>query len=226
MEKEELTSEKKQNKSILPKNDNKPQEQQDQRKSRALRLLACSPDTDDEINLESLISHSVAHRAVTSEDYGSVPDTEGKQPRKKRRRTRSSLTSSALPALRYDPASAPLLRTRTRTRTKQQDSAKPSLSTILSKIPPQLLQVAQQPLVRGAAFTLGGVSGNIGFVTRARRLVYQILEGTADLTDKWEDQVFPSSTEYNHGVQNAIVKIPGSKQALPPVICPHCRSAI
>ncbi|KAF9485638.1 hypothetical protein BDN70DRAFT_534900 [Pholiota conissans] len=165
--------------------------------SRALRLLACSPDTDDFVDLESLIPLTVISTAV--ED-----DAEAVDPPKKKRRGRPPKKAPAAPsheALVQPPR---------------------SLAAALAEIPPELREIAEQPMVRGNAFVLGGVSGNIGFVTRARRLVYQILEGSS-VPDDWMLQVFASS---DLGVVNAIVKIGGTRKALPPVICPNCKSAI
>ena len=164
-----------------------------QSQSRPLRLLACSPDTNDEIDLESLIPMTVIHK-----EHG--PDTE---PPKKKRRGRPKNTPSS-------PTEAVLQQPHT-------------LTEVLSTLPPELLQVAQQPLVRGGAFAVGGVAGNIGAVTRARRMVYQVLEG-AELPDDWEDMLFGEEGDANVG--NAIVKLIGGKTVLPPLLCPKCNSAI
>jgi len=163
--------------------------------SRALRLLACSPDTDDEIDLQSLIPITVIHR-----DHDS--DTEIEPPKKKRRGRPKNIPSSPTETVLQQPR---------------------TLTQVLSTLPPDLLQVAQQPLVRGGAFAIGGVAGNIGAVTRARRIVYQLLEG-GEVPDDWEEMLFGEDGDANVG--NAIVKLVGGKTVIPPLICPKCKSAI
>ncbi|KAJ3504490.1 hypothetical protein NLJ89_g7907 [Agrocybe chaxingu] len=119
-------------------------------------------------------------------------------------------------------------------------------------------------MVRGGAFDKGGVSGNVGIVTRARRLVYAYLSeagggtGGSDV-EVWEEKVFGMSVDEKAqeraiawdkenaaqagpkgigvgiggrdsldsvGLENAIVKIDGSKKPLPPFVCPKCKSAV
>lgn len=93
----------------------------------------------------------------------------------------------------------------------------------LEKLPSDLLKVAQQPQVRGGAFVLGGVSGNIGTVSRARRLVHQILQGENTAND-WEKIVFGENPGI--GLQNVVVQLEGRKKSLPALVCPDCQSAI
>ena len=161
--------------------------------SRALRLLACSPDTDDEIDLQSLIPITIIHK-----DY----DSDAEPPKKKRRGRGKNIPSSPIETV------------------LQQSS---TVTQVLSTLPPNLLLVAQQPLVRGAAFAAGGVAGNIGAVTRARRIVYQVLEG-GEVPDDWEEILFGEDGDANVG--NAIVKLIGGKTMIPPLLCPKCNSAI
>ncbi|KAF8153107.1 hypothetical protein B0H34DRAFT_91636 [Crassisporium funariophilum] len=178
----------------------KAEEKEEKIESRALRLLTCSPDTNDVVDLESLIPITVV---PTKTQHDS--DSEPPEPPKKKRRGR--------PAKNPPPASP-----------KETLLQQPlTLSAALALLPPDLLEVAQQPLVRGGAFSVGGVSGNIGTVTRARRLVYHILEG-ADVPDNWEELVFGKDTGVC--VANTIVKLDGGKRVLPALICPKCQSAI
>jgi len=86
---------------------------------------------------------------------------------------------------------------------------------LLGALPPDLVLVAQQPIVRGASFALGGVAGNVGWVVRARRMVYDALDGTP-VPEDWEAEI---------DVERAIVKI-GGKTVLPAVVCPQCQGAI
>ena len=160
--------------------------------NRALRLLACSPDTDDEIDLQSLIPITINHES----------DTEIERPKKKRRGRGKNIPSSPTETVLQQPH---------------------TLTQVLSTLPPDLLQIAQQPLVRGGAFAIGGVAGNIGAVTRARRIVYQVLEG-GEVPDDWEEMLFGEDGDANVG--NAIVKLTGGKTVIPPLLCPKCNSAI
>jgi hypothetical protein len=160
-----------------------------QPQSRALRLLACSPDTDDDIDLESLIPITIHRKS----------DAEIEPPKKKRRGRPKNIPSSPTEDVLQQPR---------------------TLTQVLSTLPPDLLQVAQQPLVRGGAFAVGGVAGNIGAVTRARRIVYQILEG-GEVPDDWEEEMLDEDAN----VGNAIVKLIGGK-TVPPLLCPKCNSAI
>lgn len=171
-------------------------------------MLACSPDTDENVDLESLVALTMVQVPVTN-NGDDVSDTE--KPPPKKRRGRPSKTAPAA------SASGPPVEVR----------AQPvrALADTLADLPPLLLQVAQQPMLRGGAFKLGGVSGNIGFVTRARRLVYQILEGSL-LPEDWEAQVFGMHGEVKLGAENAVVKIFGARKPMPLVVCPKCRSAI
>ena len=166
--------------------------------SRVLRLLACSPDTDDVIDLESLIPMTVIHQNAQPDS-----DTETAQPPKKKRRGRPS---KKMPS---SPTEAVIQQSFT-------------LAEVLSTIPPDLLKMAQQPLVRGGAFELGGVAGNIGIVTRARRFVYRALEG-GEVPSDWEELLFGEGSDVN--ISNAIVKLRGGKM-VPPLLCPKCKSAI
>jgi hypothetical protein len=214
---------------------------------RALRLLACSPDTDEDVDLDGLISR---RRETDENGYGGNAndddaettgggqgglDTIRLERPRKRRRPASSLTSAA----------------KTRAPT--------TLAQLLSAAPPDLLAVATQPQMRGGAFWAGGVSGNVGFVTRARRLVYEYLRaGDGGVLDGWDEKVFESPKEGEEEddedeagvssaergkarkgkakrkarggsgkrptIENAIVRVEG--WSVEPFVCPECRSAI
>ena len=167
-----------------------------QSQSRALQLLACSPDTDDEVDLESLIPITTILNNAHHES-----DTEIEPPKKKRRGRPKNILSSPSEVVLQQPH---------------------TLIQVLSTLPPDLLQVAQQPLVRGGAFAKGGVAGNIGAVTRARRIVYQVLEG-GEVPHDWEEKLFGEDGDSNIG--NAIVKLRG-EETVSPLLCPKCKSAI
>lgn len=167
-----------------------------QSRSRALRLLACSPDTDDEVDLESLIPITTILNNAHHES-----DTEIEPPKKKRRGRPKNILSSPSEVVLQQPH---------------------TLIQVLSTLPPDLLQVAQQPLVRGGAFAKGGVAGNIGAVTRARRIVYHVLE-CGEVPDDWEEKLF--GKDGNSNVDNAIVKLKEGKM-VSPLLCPKCKSAI
>ncbi|KAF9463258.1 hypothetical protein BDZ94DRAFT_1259504 [Collybia nuda] len=136
--------------------------------TRSLRLLASSPDSDETIVLEDLISS---------------------EPPKKKRRGRPAKKS-------LDPIGV-------------------SLEDLLKGMPSGLVLVAQQPIVRGAAFSAGGVSGNVQAVLHARNMVYAALSGTP-IPDDWEDNV---------DIDRAIVRVPGRKP-IPAFVCPKCGGAI
>jgi hypothetical protein len=109
------------------------------------------------------------------------------------------------------------------------------LESVLATIPPDLITIATQPLVRGGAFIAEGVAGNIGMVTKARRLVHTALQmgGGEDAVPGWEDTVFGEDREViNVGLKNAVVRVtfeeglPKRDKGLPPFVCPNCKSAI
>jgi len=84
----------------------------------------------------------------------------------------------------------------------------------LGTLPPDLVLVAQQPIVRGAAFGAGGVVGNVRMVVQARRMVYEALQGTS-LSEGWVEEL---------GVRRAVfMKKPGK---MPVFECPQCKGAI
>ena len=148
--------------------------------TRPNRLLACSPDTDDPVDLESLVPLQLVTITSTGSQRGTIKEDENdsdtiiiaQPPRKKRRGPGRPPASSR----KVSSSSQPLA----------QIQEPRSLAAVLSEIPGDLLDIAQQPMVRGGAFVRGGVSGNIGFVTRARRLVYKILEGERTVADLLE----------------------------------------
>jgi len=185
---------------------------------RSLRLLACSPFTDQTVILDALIPEVLDDMDADRRDASGESDTDSSRPRKKHR--------------------GPSQRKVTQRKTKKSTSGhtpqkeQASLATILSKIPPDLLRVAIQPQVRGGAFRAGGVAGNIGMVTHARRLVYAALQmGGGSVPEEWEDIVFGSDrTLIGCGLENALVRIEDKSgkevKTLPPFVCINCKSAI
>ncbi|RDB28179.1 hypothetical protein Hypma_001294 [Hypsizygus marmoreus] len=91
-----------------------------------------------------------------------------------------------------------------------------TVEELLEALPRDLVRVAEQPIVRGAAFVKGGVTGNVRAVVRARRMVYEALAGRGEVPEEWEDEV---------DVERAIVVLPGKKM-LSALVCPECKSAI
>ncbi|TFK67649.1 hypothetical protein BDN72DRAFT_960887 [Pluteus cervinus] len=88
-----------------------------------------------------------------------------------------------------------------------------SPTSVLASLPAKLVELAMQPMVRGAAFPEGGVTGNISYVAHARRLVYSGMTDTDPIPDDWEDEVNQHAT---------IVTM----EDIPPLVCPKCKSAI
>ena len=64
---------------------------------------------------------------------------------------------------------APLVQTYT------EDEASEEVTRVLALLPSALVKVASQPIVRGASYEKGGVSGNVRGVVLARKLVYGAL---------------------------------------------------
>ncbi|KAG6857511.1 hypothetical protein H0H87_002136 [Tephrocybe sp. NHM501043] len=123
---------------------------------------------------------------------------------------------------------------------------------LLASLPPDLVRIAQQPIVRGRAFYAGGLSGNLSAVVAARRTVYTALlrrEAGEDAKnyglDGWEERVGP--------IERALVKLKNSdrlddagrrskaqgkgrrgrkrkgseeEEGIIPLLCPLCRCAI
>ncbi|KAF9525287.1 hypothetical protein CPB83DRAFT_859833 [Crepidotus variabilis] len=207
--------------------------------ARALRLLASSPDADEEVDLYALIPSRVADPSLmdvdSDDDAEGEDDSEAEEPSKKRRRGRPP----------KKPAPRKIAK---RTRSSVTTPSRSALPTLLSTIPPELLAIATQPLTRGGAFTAGGVAGNIGMVTCARRLVYAALQmgDGIETTQGWEDNVLGDDREkLEVTVKNAIVKVKvedeegtssGSRSKktkktigcdeLPSFLCPSCQGAI
>jgi hypothetical protein len=134
-----------------------------------LHLLASSPDSDETIILEDLITSS--------------------GPPKKKRRGRPS-------------------------KSKDQDTASRSVEDMLETLPSDLLLIAQQPIVRGRIFGAGGVAGNVSDVVRARRMVYDALQGTP-IPEGWEEELDVYRAVY--------IKKAGKPPAF---LCPKCEGAI
>lgn len=188
---------------------------------RSLRLLECSPDADETVNLESLIPGALDDMDADERDASSGESgTDSSARPKKKPRGRSQRKVTTERKTNKSVSARTLRKERT------------SLTTILSTVPPDLLRVAIQPLVRGGAFRAGGVAGNIGMVTRARRLIYVALQmggGPGSVPDDWEDVVFGDErTLIGCGLENAIVRIQDGKKekTLTPFVCPSCKSAI
>jgi hypothetical protein len=134
-----------------------------------LRLLASSPDSDEEVVLGDLLARS--------------------GPPKKKRRGRPS-------------------------KSIDKDTITHSIEAALSNLPPDLLLVAQQQIVRGATFGAGGVTGNVSAVVRARKIVYEALEGTS-VSERWKE---------NLDVDRAVYTKKAGR--VPAFVCPQCKGAI
>ncbi|KAH6903166.1 hypothetical protein BKA70DRAFT_602404 [Coprinopsis sp. MPI-PUGE-AT-0042] len=103
------------------------------------------------------------------------------------------------------------------------DDSDATLAALLNDLPKNLVTTAQQPIVRGARYAAGGVSGNVRAVVNARRLLLNCLAHW-DLPDDWEDIILgEGSSKTTFGAM--VVRIKGRKSPIP-LLCPQCQSAI
>jgi len=93
----------------------------------------------------------------------------------------------------------------------------PDTDELLSSLPPDLVTVAQQPIVKGGN---AGIAGNVRSVVEARRMLYNALAiyggSSVPIPDDWEESI---------DVEGAIVKKVG-RQKIPAFICPECQGPI
>jgi len=92
------------------------------------------------------------------------------------------------------------------------------ISDFLDSLPNALVKVAEQPIVRGVAFGSGGVTGNISYVVQARRMIYEVLQGSS-IPDDWA-----SSIDMKKSLVN--IQTGAKKKPMPAFICPECESVI
>jgi hypothetical protein len=85
----------------------------------------------------------------------------------------------------------------------------------LGTLPDHLVRVAEQPIVRGAAFVSGGVSGNVASVVLARRMIYEALQGST-VPDDWDKSI--NVTRSTVRLRSGIRKVA--------LLCPKCNSLI
>ena len=95
---------------------------------------------------------------------------------------------------------------------------------LLGQLPQKLLKIAEQPIVRGAAFLQGGVSGNVRVVVNARRMVYGAVESGRGVEEGWEEEVgVQEPGEEERAIVNIVVgKKRGNSGLLQPWLCPNC----
>ena len=182
---------------------------------RSLRLLSCSPDVDETLDLQTLVYSRNVDSDTSHVSDSEESDEEIVVPQKGRR---------GRPPKK-----------RTKVKAAKPNAENLTLDSVLETLPLDLLTVAIQPLVRGGAFPAGGVAGNVGMVTRARRLVHTALQmgGGQNAVPDWEETVFGDDREVvGVGVKNAVVVVkfedgrPKKDKGLPPFVCPNCKSAI
>ena len=91
-------------------------------------------------------------------------------------------------------------------------------SDFLNTLPIEVVHVAEQPIVRGAVFKKGGITGNVSYVVLARRMIYGVLQGSS-VPDDWLTQI---------DVAKSIVKfhMGAKKKPMLPFMCPRCNSII
>ncbi|EFI27536.1 hypothetical protein CC1G_15573 [Coprinopsis cinerea okayama7 len=109
--------------------------------------------------------------------------------------------------------------------TTKSDDVDPTVASALDQVPDGLVLVSEQPIVRGALYERGGVSGNVRAVVNARRLVYEALAGKTTPSN-WEELVLGApGSESSSTLDDTVVKIKG-KRTNPSLLCPECSSAI
>lgn len=98
------------------------------------------------------------------------------------------------------------------------EDARSTTSDFLNTLPIEVVHVAEQPIVRGAVFKKGGITGNVSYVVLARRMIYGVLQGSS-VPDDWSTQI---------DVAKSIVKfhMGAKKKPMPPFMCPRCNSII
>jgi hypothetical protein len=106
---------------------------------------------------------------------------------------------------------------RARTKANPEDTWTPT-SDFLNTLPTEVVNVAEQPIVRGAMFRKGGITGNISYVVLARRMIYGVLQGSS-VPDDWSTQI---------DVARSIVtfQLGAKKKPMLPFMCPGCNSII
>lgn len=96
---------------------------------------------------------------------------------------------------------------------------------ILASLPPNLVKIASQPIVRGAAFVKGGIVGNMKAVVKARRIVYEAVRDGIEVADDWSQEVGKvSNAVVDPGILGAGGR--GKKIVLITLLCPNCKSLI
>ncbi|KAK2460848.1 hypothetical protein APHAL10511_007318 [Amanita phalloides] len=88
----------------------------------------------------------------------------------------------------------------------------------LGSLPDELVKVAEQPIVRGAAFRNGGVGGNVSYVVSARRMMYGVLQGST-IPEDW-------FTHVNIATAVVSIKMGAKKKTISAFVCPKCNSVI
>ncbi|KAG2098884.1 hypothetical protein BD769DRAFT_1512305 [Suillus cothurnatus] len=95
---------------------------------------------------------------------------------------------------------------------KRRKGLQSSISDPLEQFPEELVEAAQQQIVKGVQ--AGGVVGNVKAVVAARQLIYRSLLDGSSLPTNWEDKV---------DVEAAISP---PRQSYPVFACPQCQSLI
>ncbi|KAJ7727965.1 hypothetical protein B0H16DRAFT_1589953 [Mycena metata] len=95
-------------------------------------------------------------------------------------------------------------------------------SKYTARLPADLLLLAAQPMVRGAALDSLGLAGNCHDVTYARRVVYAAMQGTK-VPDKWKDCVDLAAAVVDSHLP--MLELDGTGEELV-LMCPHCHGPI
>ncbi|KAH7921475.1 hypothetical protein BV22DRAFT_1132262 [Leucogyrophana mollusca] len=90
----------------------------------------------------------------------------------------------------------------------------PSSTSALRSFPKEIVEVAQQQIVKGTE--AGGIVGNIRSVIAARSIIYDVLARERSIPEDWDDKI---------DVETAF-PLKGSEKALLCFVCPRCQGPI
>jgi hypothetical protein len=103
-----------------------------------------------------------------------------------------------------------------------EDAVEAAISDFLNTLPTEVVKVAEQPIVRGATFRKGGITGNVSYVALARRMIYGVLHGSSgSIPDDWSTHV-----DVARSIVKVRIPVGEKKKPMLPFLCPECNSII